>query len=95
MEIKLKKAERVTNYCEAGMWGHVVTFQWMLKMEIKLRKAEGWLATVNVRDPSFQWLLQVEIKLKKAEGVQWTKLEGDGQKFGLKLPSTAAAAGGG
>ena len=47
---------------------------------------------MNVHDPSFQWLLQVEIKLKKAEGVQWTKLEGDGQKFGLKLPSTAAAA---
>ncbi|XP_076446106.1 protein SGT1 homolog [Babylonia areolata] len=32
---------------------------------------------------------KVEIKLKKAEGIQWTKLEGDGQKFSLKLPSAA------
>ena len=40
--IKLKKAERVTNYCEAGTWGHVVTpcFQRMLQALIKLKKAE-------------------------------------------------------
>ena len=31
--IKLKKAERVTNYCEAGMWGHVVTSPFSLNAE--------------------------------------------------------------
>ena len=33
MEIRLKKAERVTNYCEAGMWGHVVTSPFSLNAE--------------------------------------------------------------
>ena len=40
------------------------------------------------------WPFQVEIKLKKAEEVQWTKLEGAGQKFAFKLPAAAAAAAG-
>lgn len=34
---------------------------------------------------------KVEIKLKKVQGVQWTKLEGDGQLFSLKLPTAASA----
>ncbi|KAL8616757.1 hypothetical protein ACOMHN_017794 [Nucella lapillus] len=47
-------------------------------------KPEGTVAKVMTS--------KVEIKLKKAQGVQWTKLEGGGQQFSLKLPAAAASA---
>ena len=36
------RKQRVTKYCEASTWGHVVTpcFQWMLQALIKLKNAE-------------------------------------------------------
>lgn len=41
-----------------------------------------------------QKIFQIEIKLKKAEGLQWTNLEGDGQRFHVKVPLTGTASAG-
>ncbi|KAK7489869.1 hypothetical protein BaRGS_00018891 [Batillaria attramentaria] len=68
-----------------------------LKVHFKLPSGEDYnldlhLAHLIVPEQTLTKVMtsKVEIKLKKAEGIQWTNLEGDGQKLMLKLPSVAA-----